>query len=171
MYLKSLSPSVCPLGHSQALCRCCVHGLHPGVRTGWFTQPESCLTPVVGAREGGFSERDASVSVICSLHQSAHGGVRLMMSPPLGSPPAPHRDSSDTLRRSVACLRPEIQAYSEPPGVVWAAVLSVCHRHNRGSFLPLRHVAVLPTLFPSHSTWECQVRLRVGALRRNVITR
>jgi len=91
--------------------------------------------------------------------------------PSMGLPSCPHRDSSDTPRRSVACLRSEIQAYSEPPGVFWGAGLSVCHRHSRGSFLPLRHVAALPTLFSSHSTWERQVRFRVGGLRRNVITR
>ena len=150
-----------------------------GPAPGAATQPESCLTPVVGAHEEAFSARGASVSVICSSHQSARGGVYPMMSPPRGSPPAPHQDSSDTPRRSVACLRSEIQAYSEPLGVVRGAGLGV-----GGVSCPFPSIWASVTDTAEEAscpldTWQlcqhcsqviqrgsiinCQVRFRVGA--------
>ena len=65
-----------------------IHGLHPGVQMGWSTQPESCLTPVVGAREGP-SQNGAPLCLLLVLSISQHVGVPIRRCPLHGAPLLP----------------------------------------------------------------------------------
>lgn len=89
IYVFEIFASLClSSGALPGSLHCSVHGLHPGVQTGWSTQPESCLTPVVGAREGP-SQNGAPLCLLLVLSISQHVGVPIRRCPLHGAPLLP----------------------------------------------------------------------------------